>query len=411
MSREGHVEIDPPAAGEAAGRDAAGYLAEAHARWFLRRNLAREFSPDHALVARCERALHACIQAAAAADPPAQPAGGMEADVFTWLAAHLAGDAVPAAARDRAAQQGLEPPAADAIVLFPCPAAEAWLRELFQQVPASRGAVMEVWREQGRPPGTAPLPADRLLDEHPEAVLAWHAGHPDGDGDLLARHYRAPAAGAHTPGLAAAIEGGLLRGDPAASAALEAALHEAGPGAPPPLLDLAALAGLEHALPVLHRAALDQGGETWLRLAWLGTPAVLEPLVEAMGDARHAGDAARAWGLVTGHRPGAVPRLREVGGGTGPDRADDGTLPDAADAGRWLDEHRQELSPGTRYLLGRPAVPALLAGLARRRAGRLGTVLARRLRLAVARPVPLPARGWRRAAVAAVSELAEGDGP
>lgn len=289
-----------------------------------------------------------------------------------------------------------------ALALFCPPADDRALLELYRSQSPLRPVLFGLWREQGFPVPAALYHQGELQDRDPElqqAALAYAADHPQVGPELFRAYYQ-PLLGTPRPvqtspeALHAALWGGLVRGNRDLTPTLLRAIELAAePHQQLPLLRLAALSGDEQFYPVL-RSRLETDPQHGCRLlALYGRPRVLEDLLPALDRAPAMEAAASAWQWLTGQRLGRKPRLSLVGGEE--DGSSEETMPAAAAAKAWLQQHRGSFEPGSRLFQGQPMTPALLHRAADTLAGQGDADLLDLLAIHLGRPLGIRPGSWR----------------
>lgn len=303
--------------------------------------------------------------------------------------------------------------AEQALALFPLPADDRTLLDLYRSQPQLRPRLFGLWRQQGFQVPAALYHQGELQDRDPElqqAALAYAADNPK-VGPELFRAYWQPLLGTPSPVktspdvLRAALWGSLLRGERDLPQALLRAIELASdPEQQLKLLRLAALSGQEQLLPLL-RNRLDTDPFNGCRLlALYGWVAALEELLGALERAPAMEAAATAWHWLTGQHLGRKPRLSLVGGGD--EAATEETMPDSAAAKAWLQQHRGALTPGGRLFQGQPMTVPWLRDAAQALAGQGDADLLDLLALHLGRPLGITPGTWRTQRSNALSKLA-----
>jgi hypothetical protein len=255
--------------------------------------------------------------------------------------------------------------ALDAIALFPSGETVPELLSLYDRAPSLRAAVFDLWRRLG----VAPEPGRLESALGPDAAVALKAAAvrcvaemPGFELERLEPWYRPLADagdlqllnGGEEPVVAAALWGGMVRGDPRVRPALRQAVanatDDAGRGA---FLDLAALSGDPAWLPPLVESLRSAPVPGMQRLALLGSNEGVSHIIDGLSDprCREAAETALYW--LTGLE--AVPRRPRLevhsADGAAPVAAA-GQVPDAQWVANWWRERRHSLPEG-RVLFGR----------------------------------------------------------
>ncbi len=289
-----------------------------------------------------------------------------------------------------------------ALALFPQPADDPALLELYRRQTTLRPQLFELWREQGVQVPAALYHQGELQDRDPQlqrAALAYAADNPQVGLDLFRPYYQ-PLLGGKPPvriaaeTLQAALWGGLVRGDRDLPRALLRAVElAADPQQQTPLLRLAALSGDPLFLPLL-RSHLEVEAESGCELLGLhGSLAALDELLLALERATTMEAAATVWRQTTGQPLGRKPRLSLVGAEQ--EETGAGSMPDAAPARSWLEQQRKDWKPGERLLLGRMTTPELLFDWADNLAGQGDADRLDLLAIHLRRPLGIRPGNWR----------------
>lgn len=303
--------------------------------------------------------------------------------------------------------------AEQALALFPLPAEDRTLLDLYRSQPQLRPRLFGLWRQQGFQVPAALYHQGELQDRDPElqqAALAYAADNPK-VGPELFRAYWQPLLGTPRPvktppdALWAALWGALVRGEQDLPQALLRAIELAtDPEQQLKLLRLAALSGHEQLLPLL-RSRLNTDPYNGCRLlALFGRIGALEELLAALERAPTMEPAAAAWQWLTGQRLGRKPRLSLVGGSEA--AAIDETMPDSAAAKAWLQQHRGGLKAGDRLFQGQPLTVAGLLQAGQTLAGQGDADLLDLLAIHLGRPLGIAPATWRAQRSATLVKLA-----
>ncbi len=342
------------------------------------------------------------------------------ADAFVWLAAGLS--AMDSARAERSRRQALvwlkeEGPRREgafaALALFP-PADEPQdALTLFRENPKARPSLFHLWRAQGVKIPAPLLNLAELQSADPalqEAAYNYAADRPEIGLDLFRSAYRrlldATSAPPTSPGvLAAALRGGLLRGDPELARILLRAIElTSDPQAQANLLRLAALHGDSRFFPVLRRAFARNAQGVWNLLALHGSRAAIADLLESLSRAETMEPAALAWQRLTGVHLARQPRLRLAGEERAAPAGGE-TMPDTAAARTWWQARMTDWAEGERSLCGQRLSSAGLRGLLASKSGRLRADLLDLLALTLKRPLGFTDRTWLEAQTRGLKEL------
>ncbi len=381
---------------------------------------------DATILTRLERQLRLHLHVLGRSPAPSREPQKVP-DTFVALAARLSSP-VPAerekgwaSAQQYLAEEGPRSAGAfAALSLFPAPADDTGLLELYRCREGLRPTLFRLWRAQGGQIPAGLLNRAELQGRDPvlqQAALEYAADNPQVGPELFRSYYQplllAPQP-ARAPGeaLAAALRGGLVRGDRDALRALRRAIElVAGAKNREALLRLAALSGDGELYPILRRH-LESNPRTGCHLlALTGRAAAATDLLEALQRAPSMPWAALAWRQLTGLALPLKPRLRLVGS-AGQGRPGD-FMPDAEAANAWWEEHRATWPAEERRIAGVPMNRSTLIRLALEKAGQRGSEILELLALQLGRPLGFSPEAWqekRRKALRRFSPRAFGDG-
>jgi hypothetical protein len=270
--------------------------------------------------------------------------------------------------------------------------AQGSLLELYCRNGGLRPTLFRLWQEQGAAVPATFLAWDELRRGSVElqcCALEYAAASPAVGPEIFRPFYQpilGGARGAKIPGplLAAALWGGMVRGEREASRALRRAFElESGVRGDAALLRLAALGGDGELLPVLRRQLETDPVPGAGLLALHGTAGAIDILLEALKHPPAMAAVARAWPHLSGFVLPLLPRLRLVG--EEEHRESAATLPEARSALRWWEERRNE--GVKRWVAGGSMSAVHLADLAGKKAGRAGSDLLDLLALQLGRPL------------------------
>lgn len=312
--------------------------------------------------------------------------------------------------------------AADALALLPVPLDESDFHGILRAWPRLLACLLDLCRRSGQkaPPGLVNgAELGRLDAEAQAAALAYGAERADCSAEvfrayyvpLLARDGALRAIGERAA--AAALWGGLLRGDSDALRALPAACRQAaGDGPRRTLLRLMALTGTSEYLPILRDAARHDPAYGMYLLGLHGSGRIMPDILDGLDRAASMDEAAHAWTWLTGQELPSKPRLGVVSGrSTGPAR---GRRPHDGVAREHWAVAGERFAPDGRYLAGRPLDRAAVAHAAGRWCGRAGRDVLALLALQSGGTCCLDPDGWmvhRREALAALRAPAHANLP
>jgi hypothetical protein len=268
--------------------------------------------------------------------------------------------------------------------------AEGSLLELYCSNGGLRPTLFRLWREQGAAVPATLLAWDELRrgDMNLQCCALEYAAAAPALGPEIFRPFYQPILGgarvAKIPGplLAAALWGGMVRGEREARRALRRVFElESGVRGDAALLRLAALGGDCELLPVLRRQLETDPLSGAGLLALHGTAGAIDILLEALKHPPAMAAVGRAWPHLCGSVLPLLPRLRLVG----EEGESAATIPDAKSAFLWWQERRND--GGKRWIAGASMSAAHLADLAGKKAGRAGGDLLDLLALQLGRPL------------------------
>ena len=192
-------------------------------------------------------------------------------------------------------------------------------------------------------------------------ALNYAAANKDIGPDLFRTHYLPLLSGkTHFDAgiVAAAIWGGLLRGDADATRAISAAIsHINSAKDRTPLLRLAALTGAAEFLPLLLQAAENEPDTGYYLLTLYGQKSVIPELLKAMEIAHTLQAAATAFTQLSDQILPLIPRLTVVGKDEADDVEEAEQIPDIKAARAWWDKNQTKWKADERWLAGKPATP------------------------------------------------------
>jgi hypothetical protein len=230
-------------------------------------------------------------------------------------------------------------------------------------------------------------------------ALHYAAAHPDIGPELFRNHYVPLLSGTSQFDvnlIAAAIWGGLVRGDPDASKALNIALSHAGATTEQaPLLRLAALNGAAEFLPLLLQAAESDPDMGYPLLVLYGQKSVIPALLKALEAAHTMEQAASVFEQLTDYTLPLIPRLTVVGAASDDEKAPPEPIPDIKAAHTWWQHNQPNWKACERWLAGQPASPAHLLEMTKKHAGQFGCDLMALLALSQKAPLNIPCEIWR----------------
>ena len=332
-----------------------------------------------------------------------------EAECFVFLASHINSPQADtsAAGYDLAYQwlaldQKKSAAAEAALSLYP-EADHSRLLKLYDEQETLRPVLLRIFRKQMHGLPIAMVNTAASAESSPPELKAeaiqYAAANPEIGLDLFRTHYVPLLSGStqfEASIVAAALWGGMVRGDPDATKAIGAALSHAGAATDhAKLLRLAALTGNADFLPLLLMAAENTPDTGYPLLVLYGQKSVMPEILKGLATAHTMEQAAAAFGKLTDQILPRVPRLTVVGGETEDAEETPEQIPDIKAARAWWDKHQASWKADERWLFGKPATAAHLTSLSKKHAGSFGRDVLARLELSNKAPLNIPTETWR----------------
>ena len=332
-----------------------------------------------------------------------------EAECFVFLASHINSPQpdTSAAGYDLAYQwlaldQKKSAAAEAALSLYP-EADKARLLKLYDEQDILRPNLFRIFRKQMFTLLLEMVTTAAAIENASTALkieaLRYAAANPDFGLNLFRTHY-VPLLSGKTQFDAAIVEaalwGGMVRNDPDAIQALNAALSHTGSATDhAKFMRLAALTGNADFLPLLLMAAENNPDSGYPLLVLFGQKNIMPEILKGLATAHTMEQAAIAFNKITDQILPRVPRLTVVG-----EEADDAEeapeqIPDVKAARTWWDKHQASWKADERWLFGKPATAAHLTSLSKKHAGSFGRDMLALLQLSNKAPLNIATETWR----------------